>query len=126
MIAPLTVATQTITDILRAANLPANVASTLDIGYPQLVAPFIAVDAPRLTSMEFGLALPRSTVSVPIRVAAATSSDSAGLIVLADAVINALIVGGCAVRSANPVISANGVPAAIPTITINVDMGMKG
>ena len=125
-IAPLSVSAQTITNILRAAGLSANVVSVMDAGYSALVAPFIAVDAPRLTSIEYGLALPRSTVSVQIRVAPANTADSAGLITLADAVINALIEGGCKVASANPVVSTTGVPAAIPVIAINVDMGMKG
>lgn len=126
MIAPLSVAAQTITNVLRAADLAANVVSVMDSGYSFLVAPFIAVDAPRLNSIEYGLALPRSIASVQIRVAAASSADSAGMIALADSVINALIVGGCKVTTANPMVSSTGLPAAIPVIAITVDMGMKG
>lgn len=126
MIAPLSTAADTITNMLRAASLAANVVSVMDEGYATLVAPFIAVDAPRLTDIQFGLAQPRSTVTVTVRVAPANTTDAAGAVRLADSVIDALIVAGCKVATANPVVSSTGVPAAIPVIAITVEMGMKG
>jgi len=126
MITPLTTAARTITESLRAANLPANVVSVLDEGYAFLVAPFVAVDAPRLTGIEYGLSVPRSTATVTVRVAPASASDSVGLLALADAVIDALILSGHAVTAANPAVTTTGVPAAIPVIAISIDIGMKG
>ena len=120
----LTAAAESVTDYLRSvAALGVPIASVADPGYASLSGPVVAVDAPTITESKVGLSEYRDTATVPVRTIPATGSDSAGLIALTDATLDALRAGGFNCTGVVPGTLQTGLnPIPVYVITVKIQM----
>lgn len=121
---PMTVAARAVAAAIRhgveTAQIPPVTVAAVTDDTATPTAPFVAVMPPSIDSGSVsGLRVSRATARVPLRVAAATATDAAGLVALADSVLAVLLRAGMQLDSIGPTVIAAGA-ATLPGYDLSV------